>query len=123
MMVSKYTPNTGGGHYPSENWCEGETFQFVREYNGHKIFDDRCSAAIQNNKILSYTLVRHPLRKTGTITVKKPHFKFKDSSIKEDELQVSIVYKMRGTTLVPVWQIKYQNYLFHYDIVQSSNVH
>jgi len=116
MMVSKYIPNPSGGHYSSENWCEGETFEFVRKYNGHKIFDDRCIVAIQNNSILSYTLTRHPLKKTGTIVVKKPHFRFKDTSIKQDDLQTSLVYRVKGSTIIPNWQIRYGNYLFHYDI-------
>jgi len=122
MMVSKYISNPGGMHQLGETWCEGETFGFIREYNGHKIFDDRFRVAIQNNNIISYILTRHPIKKTGTSIVKKPHFISKDSSIKIDGLHPSLVYIVKGNTVVPFWQLQYDNYLFHYDVEKVSNM-
>jgi hypothetical protein len=122
MMVSKYIPNLGGSHLLGQTWCEGETFEFVREYNGHKIFNDRLRVAIQNNKIISYSLTRHPLKKTGASIVKRPYFRSKDSSIKWDVLHPSLVYRVKEKVVVPYWQIQYGNYLFHYDIEKVSNI-
>jgi len=122
MMVGKYIANTGGMHQLGETWCEGETFEFIREYNGHKIFDDRLRIVIQNNNITSYSLTRHPLKKTGASIVKKPHFRSKDSSIKWHALHPSIVYRVKEKAVVPLWQVQYEKYLFHYDIEQASNM-
>lgn len=122
MMVSKYNANPGGMYQLGETWCEGETFEFMREHNGCKIFNDRFRIAIQNNTIISCSLTRHPLKKTGASIIKKPHFRSKDSSIKWDDLHPSLVYRVKDKAVVPFWQVQYDNYIFHYDIEQVSNM-
>jgi len=122
MMVSKYISNQGGTHQLGETWCEGETFEFIRKYDGHKIFNDKFRIAIQNNNIISYSLTRHPLKNIGVSMVKKPTFRSKDSSIKWDVLHPSLVYIVKGKKVVPLWQVQYDNYLFQYDIEQASNM-
>ena len=116
MMVSKYIANTGGMHQLGETLCEGEIFNFIRYYNGYKIFDDRSTVAIRNNNVMSYSLVKHPLLKVGTKAIKKAHFNFKDDSIVQQDLDISIVYRIEGVNVLPVWQVEYKNYLFHYNI-------
>jgi len=116
MMVDRYIPTQVGTHQLGETWCEGQTFEFIREYNEQKIFDDRCKIAVQNKNVISYSLTKHLLKKTGTMIVKKPQFRFIDRFIKQDDLQTSIVYRLRGKTVYPTWQIQYHNYIFHYDL-------
>ena len=114
-MVSKYIPNQGGTHQRGDNWCEGETFEFTRVYNGNVIFNDRCTAAIQNNSIISYSLSRRSLKKIGNKIVRKPYFRFIDKSIKSEELQTTIIYRIKENNIIPAWQVQYEKYLFHYD--------
>jgi len=97
-------------------WCEGEVFKFVREYDGYRIFDDRCVVGVQGNNVLSYALTMHPLKKNASIPTKRPEIGVTDVSRRYADCEATVVYRIKGKNVVPVWQIAYDGYLFHYDI-------
>jgi len=98
---------------PSENWCEAEDFIFVRRYDGHKIFSDRCKIMVRNNRILRFSLTYHTLQKDGMISVPRADFYYKGT-----ELESNLLYKFQKNKLVPYWEVIYGRYAFHYEAAE-----
>jgi len=116
MMVNRLMPTEEGKHSTSATWCEGEGFDFVREYEGHRVFDDRCRLLVTNNKIRAFSLTQTPLKKTGTVKVRKPQVKLTSSNIGDKNLYSELVYRTEKGTVKPVWQVRSGRYLFHYEV-------
>jgi len=111
MMVNTYVVGDANSTAQlSEKWCEAEEFTFVRRYDGHKIFNDRCNVMVRNNELLKCLLTYHPIEKLGTTAVTKADFFHK-----ENKLEAEVIYKVRGTELVPFWEVTFDRFAFHYN--------
>jgi|GEM_PF-4872137 len=100
----------------SDRWCEGEIFEFMREYGGLAVYDDRWIVAIRGGNPISCTLNSYEFTRIGRETLNVPHINHERLGIPSTDLQESVVYRIVSNTLRPVLQVRYGSYVFHYDL-------
>ena len=111
MKAIRFGNGTGSG----EKWDEGEVFEYVKKFDGQTIFNDTSTIAVRNEEVMSYTIRDRPIKKNGKQRIKSVAFNVNTSDIDTKDINIKLVYEVKGNKVVPVWHVGYNNYVFKYD--------